>query len=53
MTIDAGIYCECDDFEMHPNEYKKVTASSMNPLAVLGLLLFIYIAALTLREREH
>jgi len=53
MTIDAGIYCECDDFEVHPNEYKKVTASSLNPLAVLGLLIFIYIATLTLREKEH
>jgi len=53
MTIDAGIYCECDDYEVHPNEYKKVSAPSMNPLSVLGLLLFIYIAALTLREREH
>ncbi len=53
MTIDAGIYCECDDFEVHPNEYKKVSASSLNPFAVLGLLLFIYIATLTLREKEH
>ena len=52
MTIDAGIYCECDDYEVHPQEYKKVSAS-FNPLAIIGLLIFIYIATLTVRQKEN
>ena len=52
MTVDAGIYCECDDYEVHPQEYKEVSAS-FNPLAIIGLLIFIYIATLTVRQKEN
>ncbi len=52
MSVDAGIYCECDDNLVHPDEYKKVSAS-FNPIAILGLLLFIYIATLTVRQKEE
>ncbi len=51
MSIDAGIYCECDDFIVNPDEYSKVSAS-FEPMAVLGLLLFIYLATLTVRQKE-
>ena len=52
MTIDAGIYCECDDAEVHPNQYKKVSAA-FSPFGVFGLLIFIYIATLTVRQKER
>ena len=43
MTLDLGIYCECDDYELHPESYEEVKAPA---LSVFGGLLAI--AAITL-----
>ncbi len=29
MTIDAGIYCSCDDYKVHPQNYKKLDANTL------------------------
>jgi len=51
MSIDAGIYCECDDYKVNPQNYKKVSGSvSLN--SALALLLFIIFATSTLKYKR-
>lgn len=50
MSIDAGIYCECDDYLVNPTEYKKDSAS-VSSVSMLVLFAVLYIAVLTLRNR--
>ena len=49
MTNDLGIYCECDDYEVHPQEYKKVKAPA---LSIFGGLLAIIALSLMVARRE-
>jgi len=49
LTIDAGIYCECDDYLVHPDGYKKVSAEFSMQGALL-MLLFTVFATLSLRR---
>ncbi len=41
MKIDAGIICECDDYKIHPENKKSVSASAINifGLAIMSLIL--------------
>ncbi len=49
MTIDAGIYCSCDDYLVHPKNYKSVSAGfNILPLILMGSL-FASIALLRKR----
>ena len=48
MTLDLGIYCECDDYEVHPERYKELKAST---LSIAGLL--IMLTALFIVVRKH
>ena len=48
MSIDAGIYCECDDHLVHPENYKELKAD-MSPTAALVLVLFLIVATSTLK----
>jgi len=48
MTIDAGIYCECDDSLVHPENYKKLSAG----VSLFGagiLMLIMLLATYTIR----
>ena len=49
MSIDAGIYCSCDDYLVNPSHYKKVKAPA-SPYAAIILVLFIIIASSTLKD---
>ncbi len=49
LTVDAGIYCQCDDSKVHPKRYKKLFAGSSLSSSLL-LILFIYIATFTIRR---
>ena len=51
-TIDAGIYCECDDFKVHPKNYKKLKATSFSIETIFGMLLFVIFATRTLKFRR-
>ena len=49
MSIDAGIYCECDDSMVHPEDYKELKASiSIEALSVL--MIFMLFATYTIRR---
>ncbi len=51
LTLDAGIYCECDDYKIHPERYKKSSAS----ISIFGsfvLLIFIIFATSTLKYKR-
>jgi len=50
-SIDAGLYCECDDYKVNTKEYKKLKADISLEM-ILGLLLFIVIATATLKYRK-
>ena len=51
LTIDAGIYCECDDYIVNPQEYKEVSGEiSLN--SSLALLIFVIFATFTLRYKK-
>ena len=49
MSIDAGIYCECEDSKVHPDEYKKLSAGMSLGSSAL-LILFLYFATFTIRK---
>ena len=46
---DMGIYCECDDVEVHPNKYKSSSASAFN---LFGILLSIVTLGLLARRKD-
>ena len=46
---DFGIYCECDDYKVHPSKHKKLSAVTLN---IFGGLLFIINIALIIAKRE-
>jgi len=48
MSVDAGIYCECDDYQVHPQNYKKVSAGVTLEM-IFGLLVFVLIATSSLK----
>ena len=51
MTLDLGIYCECDDYEVHPEEYKSVGAPALSVFG--GALAILAIALMVARRREE
>jgi len=51
LTVDAGVYCECDDYKVNPQNYKKVSASvSFN--GALALLLFVLFSTFKLNYKR-
>jgi hypothetical protein len=51
MTYDLGIYCECDDYEAHPDNYKSVDAPALSIFS--GVLTLIALGAMVARRREE
>ena len=51
MTLDLGIYCECDDYELHPENYEKVKAPALSVFG--GLLAIVAITLMVARRREE
>ena len=51
LTLDAGIYCECDDYKIHPERYKKSSAS-ISIFGSFALLIFIIFATSTLKYKR-
>ena len=49
LSIDAGIYCQCDDSKVHPDSYKQLSAGMSLESSAL-LVLFLYIATFTIRK---
>ena len=49
MSIDAGVYCSCDDYLVNPSHYKEVKAPA-SPYSAIILVLFIIIASSTLKD---
>jgi hypothetical protein len=45
MTLDMGIYCDCEDWEVHPEDYKELKAPALSliggALAILTLVYFV------------
>lgn len=51
MTNDLGIYCECDDYEVHPENYKSSGAPALNIFG--GALAIIALGFMVARRREE
>ena len=51
LTIDAGVYCECNDYKVHPDDYKEVSAE-ISVSSMLLTLIFTVIMALLLRRKR-
>jgi len=51
LTIDAGIYCECDDYEVNPDSYEEVSAS-ISLSSSIALLIFVIFAVSTLKYKR-
>jgi len=49
MTLDLGIYCECDDWEVNPQNYEEVKAPSIN---FAGALAILTVLILMVRRRD-
>jgi len=45
MTLAMGLYCECDDYKVHPEKYKKVSANALNLLGLLASFTLLIFAA--------
>jgi len=52
MTIDAGIYCECDDHLVHPENYKKLSADISFTGGMILMLLMLFATYTIRRERR-
>jgi len=54
LSIDAGIYCECDDYLVHPDDYKSLSAGvSAIPMALLALLMLIATSLIRQNRRKE
>jgi len=52
FSIDVGIYCSCDDYKVHPNEYKSLDfASSFE--SGLVLLVVLFLISITFRKNVN
>ncbi len=51
MSYDLGIYCECDDYEVHPEEYKSNSAPALSLFG--GLLALLAIILVIVRNKEE
>jgi len=52
LSIDAGIYCECDDYLVHPDDYKSLSAGvSATPMALFAL--FMLLATTLIRQNRR
>jgi len=51
-TQDLGIYCNCNDFKAHPEEYKEVKAPALNIAGAALLLLTLWMASFARREQN-
>ncbi len=49
--IDFGIYCECNDYTINPQNHKELKAPTLNILGVLSVLLSLIVIMKT--KREH
>ena len=49
-NYDLGIYCDCEDFKVHPEKYKDVKAPALN--AIGAILTFIVLLLITFRKKE-
>jgi hypothetical protein len=49
LTIDAGIYCSCDDYLVNPQNYKKLKAS-IDLKTIFIMILFVLFATSTLKR---
>ena len=48
-TEDAGIYCNCDDYKVHPENHKKLKASA---LSIAGLFMMIATIFVVVRRED-
>ena len=40
---DLGIYCDCDDYKVHPEEHKKLGAPALNILGLLAMVTAVFV----------
>ena len=45
LSLDMGIYCDCDDYLVNPDEYNELKASTFNTLGLLAMLTTLFILA--------
>jgi len=50
LTQNSGIYCECDDYNVHPENYKKLKAPSMTVAGVAIVLMILTLIAIRKTE---
>ena len=43
LTLDMGIYCDCDDYIVHPDEYHELKMPALNILGLLAMLTAVFI----------
>jgi len=41
-TLDTGIYCDCDDYLVHPEEHKELKMPAMNILGLVAMLTALF-----------
>ncbi len=54
LTIDAGIYCSCEDYKVHPQDYDDLKfATSIESAIVLSIILFLITITFRKSERKN
>ena len=43
LTIDLGIYCECDDYLVHPERFKELRMPSLSIIGLIAMIFSIFI----------
>ena len=43
LTLDMGIYCDCDDYLVHPDEYHELKMPAFNILGLLAMVTAVFI----------
>ena len=42
-SFDVGIYCDCDDYKVHPDEHEELKMPALNVLGLLAMLTAVFV----------
>ena len=43
LTLDMGIYCDCDDYQVNPEGYKELKMPALNVLGLLAMVTAVFV----------
>jgi len=53
MTLDMGIYCDCDDYKIHPENHKELKMPALNLLGLLAMVSALYFVVVARRREDE